>query len=224
MQRYEMKYVANRAQTDFLKSRTADYVKPDEYGLTSIASLYFDTPDKRLIRASIEKPAFKEKIRLRSYGLASENSTVYLELKRKALGTVYKRRVPTTVKEAENFFGYKKDSCGEGQISKEITFFRDNYKTLVPSCLIVYDRTAYSDSSGSVRLTIDEKPRYRVKDLDLTSSLCGKPLLEDGYTIIEIKVAGAMPLWLASALSEGKIYKTCFSKYGEAYKKENGYV
>ena len=107
MQRYEMKYLLNAEQTDYFRRQLEGHMRIDGYGLTEIASLYYDTPDARLIRRSLEKPEFKEKIRLRSYGLANEGSPVYLELKRKCGGIVYKRRVQTTVAEADGFFaGY----------------------------------------------------------------------------------------------------------------------
>ena len=90
----------------------------------------------------------------------------------------------------------------------------------MPSCLIIYDRTAYFEPGGDLRLTIDENPRYRVKDLDLRDSMEGISLLPEGYSIMEIKVQQAMPLWLTSILSDGRIYKASFSKYGAAYEQQ----
>ena len=220
MQRYELKYLLSAEQTAFLKARLAGHMELDEYGLTSIASLYYDTPDFRLIRASIEKPIFKEKLRLRSYGLATDESPVYLELKRKYDGVVYKRRVETTIPVAEQFFAGDGDVCCNGQINREIRYFRERYGTLIPACLIIYDREAYFEPGGDLRLTIDYKPRYRVKDLTLKKDMEGVGLLPPGGTILEIKVQGAMPLWLTDILSEGHIYKGSFSKYGAAYKRE----
>ena len=103
---------------------------------------------------------------------------------------------------------------------KELAFFRDYYAPLIPACLIVYDRTAYFEPGGDLRLTIDDRPRYRTEDLTLTHSLDGFPLLDAGWTILEVKVQGAMPLWLSAALSEGQIFKASFSKYGEAWRQE----
>ncbi|MBQ9383351.1 MAG: polyphosphate polymerase domain-containing protein [Ruminiclostridium sp.] len=220
MKRYEMKYLLNAQQTAFLKERLAGHMEKDKYGMTSIASLYYDTPGSKLIRASIEKPEFKEKIRLRSYGLATDESPVYLELKRKAYGIVYKRRVKSNIPDVESFLAGDDDILADGQISREITAFRDFYKTLVPACLIIYDRTAYLEPDGDLRLTIDHRPRYRMDDLSLKSSMNGIPLLDNGWTILEIKVQDAMPLWLTEILSEGRIYKCSFSKYGEAYRRQ----
>ena len=220
MKRYELKYLLNGEQTEYLRKRLQGHMQPDHFGRTSIASLYYDTPDYRLIRQSVEKPQFKEKIRLRSYGLASGESPVFLELKRKAYGIVYKRRVQSTIPLVHRFFAGEGDICAGGQINREITSFRDYYKTLVPSCLIIYDRTAYFEPEGDLRLTIDEAPRYRTSDLDLTSSMEGRLLLESDWTVLEVKVQQAMPLWLSAILDEGKIFKGSFSKYGEAYRQQ----
>lgn len=220
MKRYEMKYLMDAKQAVFLRRALSGHMEPDEYGRTSIASLYYDTPDARLVRTSLERPVFKEKIRLRSYGLATEESPVFLELKRKYGGVVYKRRVQSTIPEAEDFFLGEELTGGDEQIRKELAYFRDHYRTLIPACLIIYDRTAYFEPGGDLRLTIDEDPRYRKEDLVLTDSMEGLPLLSKGWSILEVKVQGAMPLWLSGALSEGQIYKSSFSKYGEAFRRE----
>lgn len=218
--RVEMKYILSPEQTAYFKAALQGHMSIDQYGLTSIASLYYDTPDYRLIRQSIEKPPFKEKMRLRSYGLATNSSPVYLELKRKALGIVYKRRVQTTIPEIDAFIDHNSSICADGQIAREISYFRNFYGLLIPSCLIIYDRIAYKEDDGDLRLTIDHNPRYRVDNLNLTSSMDGTPLLPEGYTVLEIKVQQSVPLWLSEILDKGKIYKTSFSKYGTAYTKE----
>ena len=219
MKRYEMKYIPDGEQTRLLLEKLRGHMQVDRYGRTSIASLYYDTPTYQLIRSSLEKPVFKEKIRLRSYGLATEDSPVFLELKRKAYGVVYKRRVQTTIPQARQFFA-EADDEGDGQINRELSAFRDHYGTLRPSCLIIYDRTAYFEPDGDLRLTVDENPRYRTDDLTLTSSMDGISLFEPGRTILEIKVQEAMPLWLNSILNECGIRKSSFSKYGEAYRRD----
>ena len=218
MKRYELKYIITREQEDFLKERLKGRLYPDEFGKTSIASLYYDTPDYRFIRLSNDKPMFKEKLRLRSYGLADDSSPVFLELKRKAYGVVYKRRIRSTIPEVEGFINGETNDLGQGQINKELSYFISQ-NDLIPSCLIIYDRTAYYEPNGDLRLTIDNNPRFRMDDLDLRVSMDGEPLLPEGYSILEVKVQGAMPLWLARILDEGKIYKSSFSKYGEAYKR-----
>ena len=220
MKRYELKYLLSAEQTAYLREKLKGHMEPDAYGKTSIASLYYDTPDYRLIRTSMEKPEFKEKMRLRSYGLATSESPVFLELKRKAYGIVYKRRVQSTIPLVDRFLAGEGDICAGGQINKEITYFRDYYKDLVPACLIIYDRVAYFEPGGDLRLTIDENPRYRVDELNLTTSMEGIPLMQEGGTILEVKVQQAVPLWLSEILDKGRIYKGSFSKYGAAYERQ----
>lgn len=220
MKRYEMKYLLNEEQTQKFRKKLQGHMQVDQYGKTSIASLYYDTPNYRLIRSSLEKPVFKEKIRLRSYGLATEDSPVFLEMKRKANGVVYKRRIQTTIPLASQFLTEENNVYDGGQITREITAFRDHYQALRPTCLIIYDRIAYFEPDGDLRLTIDENPRYRLDDLTLTKSMDGISLLDPGWTILEIKVQNAMPLWLTSILTECGIRKGSFSKYGEVYRRQ----
>lgn len=221
MKRYERKYLMDRGQTAFLVRSLRGHMEPDRYGMTTIASLYYDTPDDRLIRRSLEKPDFKEKLRLRSYGLAAEDSPVFLELKRKASGIVYKRRVGTTIPEVRKFFAGGDGLFADRQISRELSWFRDYYQPLQPACLIIYDRVAYFEPGGDLRLTIDFNPRYRMSEgLNLTESMDGMLLRPEGGTVLEIKVQGAIPLWLTSILDEAQIYRNSFSKYGEAFRQQ----
>ena len=208
MKRYEMKYILSPEQTEFFKKKVVGHMKIDKFGLTSIASLYYDTPDYRLIRTSIDKPAFKEKLRLRSYGLATAESPVFLELKRKASGIVYKRRVQTVLPEVGRFFAGESELFENRLINRELNWFRDFYGDLRPACLIIYDRVAYFEPGGDLRLTIDFNPRYRTEALNLTSSMDGIPLRPEGDTVLEIKVQEAMPLWLAEILDDGEVDST----------------
>ena len=218
MKRFEVKYILDKQQLAFLREKLQGHMEVDRYGLTSIASIYYDTPDYRLIRTSIEKPLFKEKIRLRSYGIAPPGGTVFLELKRKYDGIVYKRRVVTTEESVNRFFAYEGNIAANGQIARELTYFRNYYKKLVPAILIMYDRVAYFEPGGDLRLTLDQNPRYRTKDLNLSTSMEGTSLLPEGSAILEIKVQEAMPLWLTAILAEGNIRQGSYSKVGEAHK------
>ena len=193
---------------------------PDEYGRTTIRNIYFDTMDYRLIRRSIERPVFKEKLRIRSYGRAAPESTVFVELKRKYRDTVYKRRLPLC---AERAVRWTRGLCPCGtdtQISREIDYFLSYYGALRPTVFLSYEREAYrSRKVGSFRVTFDDTILCRETDLSLEADVYGAPLLEDGLVLLEIKCAGGIPLWMTGILSKEHIYKTSFSKYGAAYQK-----
>ena len=219
MKRYELKYYLSKDQLDYFINKINNHMKVDKYGVTSIVSIYFDTPDFRLINKSIEKPNYKEKLRLRSYGLTNDNSPTFLEIKRKCEGIVYKRRISLLESEVEELL-YSKESRKRDQISREIEAFLENYQNLEPKYLIIYDRVAYYQDNGDLRITIDMNPRYRTNDLNLHTSMEGISLLDDGGAILEAKVQHSIPLWLTAILSEGKIYQTSFSKVGTAHKLE----
>lgn len=83
--RYEIKYMLNRQQYTALRSLMKNYMTADPHSPSTIQSLYFDTPDYLLIRHSLEKPLYKEKLRLRSYGIASPETPVFVELKKNTI-------------------------------------------------------------------------------------------------------------------------------------------
>ena len=219
MKRYELKYYLNNDQLSYFMDSIKQFMKIDKYGLTSIASLYYDTPDYRLVTRSIEKPNFKEKLRLRSYGLATDSTKTFLEIKRKCEGIVYKRRISLLEKEASELI-LQKETANHEQIARELEAFMNTYPKLEPKYLIIYDRLAYYQDNSDLRITIDMNPRYRTDDLNLHTSMDGIPLLENGGAILEVKVQHSVPLWLSEILSKGNIYQTSFSKVGTAHKKE----
>ena len=219
MKRYELKYLLNSEQLRYFMDQISHYMKVDKYGLTSIASIYFDTPDFRLINKSIEKPKYKEKLRLRGYGIVAPGKPTFLEVKRKCENIVYKRRIALSEKDAFDLIATK-EAKEKTQISRELETFMETYKNLEPKYMIIYDRLAYYQDNSDLRITIDMNPRYRIDDLNLHTSMEGLPLIEEGGAILEVKVQHSVPLWLSAILSKGKIYQTSFSKVGTAHKIE----
>lgn len=219
MRRSELKYHLSKEQLAFFKNNIEEHMRVDKYGLTTIFSIYFDTPTFTLINKSIERPKYKEKIRVRSYGLTNETSPVFLEIKRKNDGVVYKRRIVTTESQVNSFLN-ENDELNKTQIGRELVAFKEKYGSLEPKYLIISDRIAYIKDNSDVRVTLDFNPRYRIDNLNLHSSSEGIPLLEEGDAILEIKVQNSIPIWLTKILTEGKIYKTTFSKVGNAHKRE----
>ena len=216
--RYEKKYLMNEEQYKALTAIIDGHMKVDKYGKHTICNIYFDTPDFYLIRRSIDKPVYKEKLRLRSYGIPTKDSKVFVELKKKYKGVVYKRRITMPLKEAYRYLtqGITTDTS---QIKKEIDYFMGYYHP-VPKMYIAYDRIAYfSEQDPNFRITFDSDIRYREDDLYLESGDHGEYLLDKGYHLMELKIVGAIPLWLTHALTELRIYPTSFSKYGNIYKK-----
>lgn len=218
--RKEMKYLVSDEKKELLLKKIDNYLVDDEYGEYAISNLYCDTPDFRLVRNSIEKPVYKEKMRIRSYGRANSNDKVFIELKKKFEGIVYKRRISMKEMEAENYLGGEKHN--DKQIEKEINYFLKFYGNIKPMMHLSYDRQAFSaKEDDSLRLTFDKNIRWRTSNLTLNSELYGNRLLPAGMSVMEIKCSNAMPLWLTSILADLKIYKQSFSKYGNAYKQKN---
>ena len=220
-ERIEQKYLLDADTYNKLRERLSGHAVVDKYGKSTICNIYYDTPDHRLVRTSNEKPFYKEKLRVRSYGTPSGDSTVFVELKKKYAGVVYKRRVDMTLEQSDRFTQQGVMPMKNPQIEKEIAYCFKLYEGLQPSFFLSYERIAmYGVQDSSIRITFDSDVFYREHSLDLSLGAWGKSLLGKGQRIMEIKIAGSMPMWLVKILSELKIYPTSFSKYGAAYNRE----
>ena len=192
----------------------------DDYGEMTIRNTYYDTDTYQLIRNSIEKPEYKEKVRVRSYDQVTSFDDVFVELKKKYDGVVYKRRIVLSEAEAMEWLNGGRHCLEDTQITREIDYVFDFYKTLKPKAFIAYDRIAYFMNDGSdFRVTFDRNIVFRDTNLSLQSFVYGENLINKDQVLMEIKCPGGIPLWMVNILSEEKTYKSSFSKYGEAYKK-----
>lgn len=217
-QRFELKYILTRPQKEALLKAMEPYMKPDQYGRVTIRNIYYDTPNYRLIRASIERPVYKEKLRIRSYRQLVPGEEAFVELKKKFKKVVYKRRLSMPFYEAMDWLKGADRLQPSGQIGEEIRYFRDFYGDLRPRVFLSYEREAFYSLDGSdFRVTFDENILARQTDLSLCSKAYGTPILPAELTLLELKAPGAIPLWLTDFLTKNKIYKTSFSKYGTAY-------
>ncbi len=221
-ERYENKYLLTWYQYQSVLERLRGYMERDEYGLHTICTIYYDTDDYAVIRRCLEKPAFKEKLRLRSYGVPGPDSVVYLELKKKLRGVTYKRRVPLRFSEARAYVPTGRAPALEGKIFEEIDWYLKQ-APLKEKVLICYDRLAlFGREDPNLRVTLDADIRWRDYNLPLDKGDYGSLLLPPKTYLLEVKTPGALPLWFVGILSELKIYPTSFSKYGAIYQKHLG--
>lgn len=217
-ERYEIKYLVSGAQKAAILSAMEPYMDSDSFGRSTIRNIYYDTDNYRLIRRSLEKPIYKEKLRVRSYCTAGSEDQVFLELKKKFASVVYKRRTEIREKDVANYLARKIEAPEKSQITAEIDYFLKFYETLAPKVFLSYEREAFfgKESSG-FRVTFDENILWRTTDLSLESGIYGRNLLQPGQILMEIKTPGGIPLWMVEVLTREKIHNTSFSKYGSAY-------
>lgn len=217
-QRWELKYLIDDQQRSFLQQALIGHMIPDIHGESTVCNIYYDTPDFRLIRQSLEKPVYKEKLRMRSYGPAAADQPVFLELKKKCQGVVYKRRIEVSQQAAVQFLRGAASLPADSQIGREISYVLKFYETLIPAVYLSYDRKAFfaADDPG-LRITFDRNIRWRRRELSLTAKPDGRQLLSSGQSLMEIKTGSAIPLWLVKLLNARQIRQTAFSKYGRAY-------
>lgn len=215
--RYELKYTLTRDQKAWLLDEMAPHMALDKYGRTTIRNLYYDTDDYRLIRHSLEKPIYKEKLRLRSYGCVSGNDPAFVELKKKYDSVVYKRRLSLPYQAALSWLEGSPPPA-DTQIAREIDYFLRFYPGLHPTVYLSYEREAYFPTDGSdFRVTFDDTLLSRTTDLSLSIDPYGTPLLDEDLVLMELKCTGGIPLWMTHILSSQHLSKTPFSKYGMAY-------
>lgn len=235
--RKEMKYLLDGDQRHILDAAIAKHMVAGEFGETKIASLYYDTPDFALIERSLDKPLYKEKLRLRVYGDLSPRASAFVELKKKFKGIVYKRRVMLSLPAAQAFLAgmHYEEACRAFplsdremqaqalsshsiQIAREIACAIQRYEGLAPSFLIVCARSAYEATDGSeLRITFDANLACNYEARSFMQTSAAVPLLKPGESIMEVKNAGPLPFWLLHALGEASAYPQSFSKYGHAY-------
>ena len=229
-QRIEKKYMMTAEQYDALRRRLEGIAAVDRYGETTILNIYYDTPEDLLVRRSLDKPVYKEKLRLRSYGTPTADSPAFIEIKKKYRGVVYKRRISAPYAEAAVYLDgsaapleersrrLRQCAQGAGQIISEIDYFQNLYRTLEPRMVIAYDRIAMAGlDDPELRITFDTNLRWRTADLDLRGGGYGMALLQPGQVLCELKIAGAVPIGLARIFSELRIYPVSCSKYGNAW-------
>lgn len=218
--RVETKFIISKEKLQQCWPIFEQYLEPNEYAESTIANLYYDTPNYSLIRASLEKPYYKEKIRVRSYDKqAKQDSQVFVEIKKKHNKVVYKRRLTTNLQASSQLFTqHGHDVIEDSQIKNEIVWLNHKYGGLQPAMYIYYERYALQGKEdASIRITFDHHLLYRNYDLSLEHGVYGESLLSDDDLIMEVKVAGSYPMWLSQLLSEQEIFKSSFSKYGTAY-------
>lgn len=225
--RYEHKYMLDKQTFSKVLDVMDKHMVTDSHNEGhkpyTISNIYFDTEDDFLIRTSLSKPKYKEKLRLRAYGVPNENSKVYLEIKKKFKGIVNKRRTTLRLEEAYSFVESGKipelREYMNGQVLKEIEYFLQIYD-LSPKLYLAYDRIAYFEKDNrDLRISFDMNIRSRRHDLKLESGDFGKKLIDDDFYLMEIKTSLAKPLWLTKMLTDFDIKRRSFSKYGTEFKK-----
>lgn len=216
--RNELKYIITLQQMNRLIEILGLYMNEDKYFKSTIRNIYYDTPNFLLIRTSIEKPDYKEKLRIRSYKTVDSDDDVFVELKKKYKKVVYKRREVLPYNVARLFLD-KNVLPNELQITKEIAYTLKYYKDLKPAIFLSYDRLAYIGKEEiDFRITFDKNIMWRDYDIDLTKDAYGNLILPSDSVLMEVKTVMGLPRWLLDFLGENNIYKQSFSKYGNVYK------
>lgn len=209
-----------RSLCDEFLRKIRPFVNDDEYGKSTVHTIYYDSDNFEIIRNSIERPVYKEKLRARCYGDCKEDGITFLEIKKKYKGVGSKRRVALPLNVLNEYINngvYPKDyDC---QILREIDYLINFYKPKAKIMISCEREAFFSKTDPELRITVDSGIRSRTERLDLSYDGDMKKLFDDDICIIEIKTESACEMWLVSVLNELKMYPESFSKYGSFYKK-----
>ncbi len=216
--RIEKKYIIDKKQFELIKKGIEKEMYLDPHGKSTICNLYLDTNDYSLIKHSLERPIYKDKVRIRSYNVANTKSDVYLEIKKKYDGIVSKRRIKAKLQDIYAYLNKKNEiPNSESQVSKELDYYF-KYYDLHPTAYITYDREAYyAKNDNGFRITFDTNITARDYDLALDKGIYGKKIFEQDKILMEIKTLGGIPMWFTKMMSEYEIRPGHFSKYGATY-------
>lgn len=236
-ERKEKKYVLDAERLEKFMSLAGNKLGDDQYAHSTISSLYYDTAQFTMINRSLEKPLYKEKLRVRAYGDIAKNDAVFVELKKKFKGIVYKRRIQMSDEGAHAYLtgtpygeavlfgsGGERKECSAKLVQnvREIDACIARYDQLLPGIMIVVERHSMRTQDGSnVRITFDMDARWRADDLSFKAGFFGAPILPQGHVIMEVKALGTYPLWLVHVLNELEAYPVSCSKVGRAYQALN---
>ena len=217
--RYEKKFLLTPEQYKIILPAIKEQLREEKYGVHTICNIYYDTDAYDLIRTSVERPVYKEKFRLRSYGVPDEDSIIFAEIKKNSEGVVYKRRVDGAPSDILDFVTNGTPLDADPQIQREIGWFLQVNKP-VPKVFIGYERAAFLGTKESgLRVTFDRNIRWRDERLDLRLGDDGELIIPEERIVMEVKTPSAIPMWIVKLLGENKIYPASFSKYGTCYQK-----
>jgi len=217
--RNEEKYLMTQTQANQLINAMSNHMKPDDFGTYWVQNLYFDTENWDIINNSMEKPFYKEKVRLRCYGMPEAADFFFLEIKKKYSGVVYKRRLSITPADIMNHSLEEVLSKDNSQIAKELKYHIQKMG-VKEKFFLAYYRQAFVSAGmedDGLRLTIDSNISYRLDMLHFTQPQLGCAALDSNTFLLEIKTPLSIPLWLVRILDELEIFPSSFSKYATCF-------
>ena len=215
--RVEKKYIIDKKQYELIKESIKEQMELDPHGRSTICNLYLDTDDYALIKNSLQRPIYKDKVRIRSYNLADKKSEVYVEVKKKYDGVVSKRRIKANLEDVEAYLNGAEIPQADTQVAKELDYYFKYYK-LKPTAYITYHREAYyAKNDYGFRITFDTNIQARDYDLSLDKGIYGTRIFDEDKVLMEVKTLGGIPMWFVKMMSEYEIRPGHFSKYGATY-------
>ena len=229
--RIETKYVVSKEILDKLIQDLKEYLVEDDYPISTISNIYFDTEDFAVLQDDDFGNNRKEKVRMRTYlSNPKVDSQVFLEIKTNDQeGVGRKFRLLSTPSSIINFMtkGRLDSTITDKVVIEKVKKLHQDYKQAIqPRMYIYYDRYSLKEKKyiegydyNKIRITIDQNLVYRDENVNLFAGNHGVALLDDDTVIMEIKAPGNKPQWLQDILNKYGLMEHKFSKYSCAYHK-----
>lgn len=223
--RVEQKYFITEAQIAYLLTSLVPLLELDSNITDSsylIRSVYFDDIYNTCLLENENGTDDREKFRIRTYN--NDLSAIKLELKGKLHGYTSKKSVALTKDEADALLSgqtiFRDIKENDSTVINANDYLKDKissemiYRQLRPVCIIEYERTAFIDPLGNVRITFDRNigcSSYSGEFFDEYPQFV--PVLPTGRHILEVKYDEFLPDYIKVILDKGNFKKTAFSKY-----------
>lgn len=212
--RVEQKYLISDRQIEYLKIRLQGYMEPDANMQGEpylIRSVYFDDMMNSCMHENEEGMDNREKFRIRTYN--NNQDLIKLELKSKKRGYTSKKSAILTKKEADSLLRGE-SIFGTSEFLKTKLSSEMQYRRLLPVCIVEYERTAFVEAMGNVRITFDRNIGSSSEiSCFWDDNMPVTPVLNAGKHILEIKYDELIPDYIKEIIDEGNLSKTAFSKY-----------
>ncbi|SEA51693.1 VTC domain-containing protein [Pseudobutyrivibrio sp. ACV-2] len=212
--RHELKFLVPDITLEKIKYRLSPFMETDEHHDSeyyTIRSLYFDDYFDKCLNENRAGTDNRFKYRIRYY--LDNPEYINLEKKYKLRGMTKKDSETITASQVNGFLQETADVT-DGKLATEL--FAANLKSgMQPKCIVEYDRCAFVEPAGNVRITFDKNLRgsTEVERFFDTSEEFPIPVMEPGWHILEVKYDEFLPRHLLQLVDINNLHRQSFSKY-----------
>lgn len=212
--RHELKFLVPDITLEKIKYRLTPFMEIDEHQESefyTIRSLYFDDLFDKCLNENLAGTDNRYKYRIRFY--RGNTDYINLEKKYKLRGMTKKESERLSLEQVAAYLQGTADGM-EGILTTEL-YAASLAAGMKPKCIVEYDRCAFVEPAGNVRITFDMNLRGSA-DVDRfldTSEEFTIPAMEPGWHILEVKYDEFLPRHILQLVDINNLQRQSFSKY-----------